>query len=221
MHDTLPQPTTTFGEELASSITHGVGTALAFVAMVVLMVAAATQGDAWHVIACSIFGITLILSYLSSTLYHALPQPGVRALFRLFDHAAIFLLIAGSYTPFTLVTLRGPWGWSLFSVIWALALLGILCEVFAAGRLALVRVAVYIVMGWTIVVATRPMLDLVAPGGLLLLLWGGIAYTAGTIFYVWRKLPYNHAIWHLFVLAGSALHFFAILKYVIPGPTAG
>jgi hemolysin III len=221
MHDTLPQPTTTFGEELASSITHGVGTALAFVAMVVLMVAAATQGDAWHVIACSIFGITLILSYLSSTLYHALPQPGVRALFRLFDHAAIFLLIAGSYTPFTLVTLRGPWGWSLFSVIWALALLGILCEVFAAGRLALVRVAVYIVMGWTIVVATRPMLDLVAPGGLLLLLWGGIAYTAGTIFYVWRKLPYNHAIWHLFVLAGSALHFFAILKYVIPVPTAG
>jgi len=181
-------------------------------------VATASRGDAWLLVACSIFGMTLVLSYLSSTLYHALPQPGVKALFRLFDHAAIFLLIAGSYTPFTLVTLRGPWGWSLFSVIWGLAVTGILCEVFVAGRLALVRVAVYIVMGWTIVIATRPMLDLVATDGLLLLLLGGITYTAGTAFYVWRKLPYNHAIWHLFVLAGSALHFIAILKYVVPPP---
>lgn len=212
---------TSFGEELASSITHGIGSVLAIAALIVMIIRSVSLGDAWHIVACSIFGTTLILAYLASTLYHALPQPGARALFRLFDHAAIFLLIAGSYTPFTLVTLRGPWGWSLFGVIWGLAISGILCEVFIAGRLALVRVAVYIIMGWTMIIATRPMLELVATDGLLLLLWGGIAYTAGTVFYVWRRLPYNHAIWHLFVLTGSVLHVLAILKYVIPAPIQG
>jgi hemolysin III len=221
MQTALPHHKTSFGEELASSITHGIGAVLAIAALIVMLIRAASRGDAWLILACSIFGITLILAYLASTLYHALPQPGAKALFRLFDHSAIFLLIAGSYTPFTLVTLRGPWGWSLFGVIWGLAITGILCEVFVAGRLGLVRVAVYIIMGWSMVVATRPMLQLVATDGLLLLLWGGIAYTAGTIFYAWRRLPYNHAIWHLFVLAGSALHVLAILQYVIPAPLEG
>jgi len=221
MQTALPQNKTSFGEELASSITHGIGALLAMTALIVMLTRAASRGDIWLIVACGIFGATLVLSYLASTLYHALPQPGTKNLFRLFDHAAIFLLIAGSYTPITLVTLRGPWGWSLFSIIWCLAITGILCEVFVAGRLALFRVAVYIIMGWTIVIATRPMLQLVATDGHLLLLWGGIAYTAGTIFYVWRRLPYNHAIWHLFVLAGSALHVLAILKYVIPAPLEG
>ena len=221
MQSSLPHSNTTFGEELASSITHGIGAVLSIVALIVMLVQSVNRGDAWHIVACSIFGITLILAYLASTLYHALPQPEARALFRLFDHAAIFLLIAGSYTPFTMVTLRGPWGWSLFGVIWGLAITGILCEVFVAGRLALVRVAVYIIMGWTMIIATRPLLDLVATDGLLLLVWGGIAYTAGTIFYAWRRLPYHHAIWHLFVLTGSGLHVLAILKYVIPAPLQG
>lgn len=216
MRQTLTPVESSFGEELANAITHGIGAALSIAALVTLLLAAATIGDPWYLVACAIFGTTLILSYLSSTLYHALPQPGVKALFRLFDHAAIFLLIAGSYTPFTLVTLRGGWGWSLFGVVWGMALVGVLCEIFIAGRLALVRVGVYIAMGWTVVVAARPMIANVDAGGLWLLLWGGIAYTAGTIFYGWKKLPYNHAVWHLFVLAGSACHFFAILNYVKP-----
>ena len=135
---------------------------------------------------------------------------------RTLDHSAIFILIAGTYTPFLLVNLRGPWGWSLFGVIWGLALVGIVLRIVRGRRSTVVSVALYIGMGWAVVAAAQPMLNSVAPGGLWLLLLGGLAYTLGVVFYVWKRLPYHHAIWHVFVLAGSVLHFFAILFYVIP-----
>jgi len=134
------------------------------------------------------------------------------------DHAAIFLLIAGTYTPFTLISLRGPWGWSLFGTIWGLAICGVICKVFMPEKLAKVSTLLYIAMGWVVVVAAQPLLTTVASEGLLLLLAGGLAYTGGVIFYAWERMPYNHMVWHLFVMAGSALHFFAILFYVIPIP---
>ena len=177
---------------------------------------ASVHGNAWHVTACSIFGVTLILSYASSTLYHSIPLPGVKRILKVIDHAAIYLLIAGTYTPFTLISLRGPWGWSLFGTIWGMALLGIFLKATMLGKIAGISTAIYLAMGWIVVVAVKPMLGAVEPGGLVLLLLGGLAYSFGVIFYAWEKLPYNHAIWHLFVLAGSACHFFAILFYVIP-----
>jgi len=204
------------GEEIANSITHGIGALLAIVGLGVLTAFAATRGDAWHVVACSVFGGTLIFSYLASTLYHGIQHATAKQVFRALDHAAIFLLIAGTYTPFTLVSLRGPWGWSLFGVVWGFALLGIVCETTFARRLAILRVAAYIAMGWVVLVAVKPLMASLDPGGLRLLVLGGLAYTGGVVFYAWKKLPYSHAIWHLFVLAGSALHFFAILWYVIP-----
>jgi hemolysin III len=154
--------------------------------------------------------------YTASTLYHSIQPAKAKRVLRVLDHSAIFLLIAGTYTPFTLVNLRGPWGWSLFGVIWALAIIGILFQMTTLRKGAIVSVAFYVAMGWVVVVAIKPMLFLINTGGLVLLLLGGIAYTTGVVFYVWRQMPYNHAIWHVFVVAGSALHFFAILLYVIP-----
>ncbi len=203
-------------EEIANSITHGVGLVLAIGGLATLTALAALHGSAWHVVGCSIFGATLVLSYLTSTLYHSLPAARAKSVLRVLDHCAIFLLIAGTYTPFMLVNLRGPWGWSLFGVVWAIAALGIVFKVTMLRRWTAVSVALYIAMGWVVVVATKPMLAAVAPGGLLLLLLGGLAYTAGVVFYAWRRIPYHHAIWHLFVLAGSVFHFFAVLFYVIP-----
>jgi hemolysin III len=209
--------TQSLGEEIANSITHGIGALLAIGGLGVLTAYASTRGDVWHVVACSIFGATLILSYLTSTLYHSIQQPTIKQVFRYLDHAAIFLLIAGTYTPFTLVTLRGSWGWWLFGIIWGFAIIGIVCETTIAKRMGFLRVSTYVAMGWVVVVAVRPMLERVETGGLLLLLFGGLAYTGGIVFYAWKKLPYSHAIWHLFVLTGSTLHFFAVLMYVIPG----
>ena len=203
-------------EEIANSITHGVGLLLAIGGLATLAALAALHGTAWHVVGCSIFGATLVLSYLTSTLYHSLPTVRAKAVLRVLDHSAIFLLIAGTYTPFMLVNLRGPWGWSLFGVVWAIAALGIVFKVTMLRRWTVVSVALYIAMGWVVVVATKPMLTAVAPGGLLLLLLGGLAYTGGVVFYAWRRMPYHHAVWHLFVLAGSVFHFFAVLFYVIP-----
>lgn len=204
------------GEEIANSITHGIGTLLAIIGLGVLTAFAASRGDTWHIVACSVFGATLIFSYLASTLYHSIQHPSAKGILRALDHAAIFLLIAGTYTPFTLVSLRGAWGWSLFGIVWGFALIGIICETTFAKKMAILRVATYIAMGWVVVFAARPLMANLAPGGLLLLLLGGLSYTGGVIFYAWRKLPYSHAIWHLFVLMGSTFHFFAILWYVIP-----
>ncbi len=214
-------PRYSIGEEIANSVTHGTGIVLAVAGLAVLTAFAAHNGNAWHVVACSIFGAALVLCYTTSTLYHSIQIERVKRVLRALDHSAIFLLIAGTYTPFTLVSLHGAWGWSLFGVIWGLAVVGIALRLLLKGRLHGVVVGLYVAMGWTMVVATRPLMEHLAPGGLALLAGGGLVYTAGVIFYRWRRLPYHHAIWHGFVLLGSALHFFAVLFYVIPWPDAG
>jgi hemolysin III len=203
-------------EEIANSITHGVGVLLSCCGLVYLVILANRYGNGWHILAGAIFGSTLVLSYAASTLYHAIPDIGAKRILKVVDHAAIYLLIAGTYTPFTLISLHGAWGWSLFGTIWGLALLGVVLKITMLGRLAKISTFVYLLMGWIVVVAMKPLLTAVATGGLLLLFSGGLAYSIGVIFYVWKKLPYNHAIWHMFVLAGSLFHFFAILLYVIP-----
>jgi hemolysin III len=209
-------PRDSLGEEIASSIIHGVGSLLAVAGLGVLTAFASLHGSAFHVVGCSMFGLTLVLLYTSSTLYHSISQPRAKAVFRALDHSAIFLLIAGTYTPFSLVNLRGPWGWSLLGVVWGLAILGIVLRVALRRRPAAAFVGLYIGMGWCVVVAVKPLLAAVAPGGLLLLMSGGLVYTAGVAFYAWRRLPYHHAIWHAFVLVGSTLHYFAVLFYVVP-----
>jgi hemolysin III len=203
------------GEEIANAVTHGVGALLAVAGLAVLVTIAAVRGTAWHVVGCSVYGSTLVLLYTASTLYHSIPNARAKRALRILDHSAIFLLIAGTYTPFTLVNLRGPWGWSLFGVVWGLALLGIFLQT-GRRRHPVLAVVLYVVMGWTVVVAIRPLLHAIPPGGLALLVAGGLAYTAGIVFYAWKRLPYAHAVWHGFVLLGSALHFFAILMFVVP-----
>jgi hemolysin III len=204
------------GEEMANSITHGVGIILAVAGLGILTAFASVFGNVWHIVSASVFGGMLILLYTASTLFHSARIPRVKAFLQTLDHCAIFLLIAGTYTPFTLVSLHGPWGWSLFGVIWGLALLGIVFEITPFRRYRAVSMGLYLGMGWSILAAINPMLVRVPFGGLVLLLAGGLAYTLGIGFYVLRRLRYHHAIWHVFVLAGSILHFFAILLYVIP-----
>lgn len=205
-----------FGEEVANSLTHGAGVVLAVTALAVMVAFASQRGDAWHVVSCAIFGATLIITYTASTLYHSIPIPSAKEVLRTLDHAAIFLLIAGTYTPVLLVSLRGPWGWSLFGVIWGIAILGVVMKCLLKTRGHNLMVALYVAMGWVIVVAIDPLLDTMGHRGLLWLFAGGIAYTGGIAFYLWERLPYHHAIWHCFVLAGSAMHFFAIFFHVIP-----
>jgi len=204
------------GEEIANSVTHGIGVLLSIAGLAALVNFSTTRGDAWHIVSCSIYGATLILLYTASTVYHSVPVPRIKGLLRTIDHSAIYLLIAGTYTPFMLVNLRGPWGWSIFGIIWGIATLGIILKTTSFGRLPGVSLGFYLTMGWVIVIAIKPMLAVLDKGGLELLILGGLAYTAGVVFYVWEKLPYSHAIWHLFVMAGSAFHFFSILFYVIP-----
>jgi hemolysin III len=206
------------GEEVAHSVTHGVGIVLAIAELTVLVAFAALRGTAWHVVGCAVFGATLVLAYTASTVYHAIPASYRRAkkVLRVLDHSAIYLLIAGTYTPFTLVNLRGPWGWTLFGVVWGLAVAGIVFEATLIGRLKVLSVAFYVALGWLVLIAARPLAHAVALGGIVLLVAGGIAYTTGVAFYAWTRLPYHHAIWHGFVLLGSTLHFFAVLFYVIP-----
>ncbi len=197
-------------EEWANCLTHAAGVLLSLAGMAVLVTVAARRGDTWDVVAATVFGISLVLLYTASTLYHTFRQPETKRLLRKFDHAAIFLLIAGTYTPFLLVSLRGPWGWSLFGIIWSLAVAGIVLKFWFAGRFTIVSTLLYLAMGWLVVVATRPMLAAVAPAQLGFLLAGGLCYTGGTVFYLWRSLPYHHAVWHLFVLGGSVCHYFAV-----------
>jgi hemolysin III len=202
--------------ELADTATHAVGLGLSIAGLAILVVMASKYGTARHIVACSIYGATLVFLYLSSTLYHSVERTRAEPVLRLFDHAAIYLLIAGTYTPFTLVTLRGGWGWSLFGVIWGLAALGILYTLLFSGRFKLLSVALYLGMGWLCVIAVKPMLDAFPMAGIGWLLAGGLAYTAGVVFYLWRGIPHHHAIWHLFVMIGSACHFFSVMFFVIP-----
>ena len=203
-------------EETAHVVTHGIGLMLSVAGLVVLVVLASLRGDAWHVVSASIYGTTLILLYGASTVYHALPPSRAKGVWRLLDHSAIYLLIAGTYTPFTLVNLRGGWGWSLFGVVWGLAALGVVFENVATRRSRMVSLVLYVGLGWLVAIAVKPLLSAVDTGGLILVALGGLAYTGGIVFYRWRELPYNHALWHVAVLAGSACHFFAILFYVMP-----
>lgn len=210
------QPCYTLGEEIAHAVTHGLGLVLSIGGLAVLVAAAVNRGDAWHVIGCAVFGVTLILLYAASTLYHGIQHRRAKRVLQQLDWAAIFLLIAGSYTPFTLVSLRGGWGWTLLALVWGLAILGIVLQVTSPARVRRVSVALYLAMGWLVVIAIEPLLRSMHTQGLALLLLGGLAYTVGLAFYAWRRLPYNHAVWHCFVLAGSACHFSCVLVYVIP-----
>ncbi len=208
-------PRYAFAEEVASSVIHGLGIVLSIAGLATLVAFAALGGDGWALAASIVYGTTLILLFTASTLYHSIPHAGAKPILRLLDHAAIFLLIAGTYTPFALVTLRGPWGYALFATVWSLAVLGIALEL-RHVRNRLVMVALYLAMGWVGIIAINPLLEKLSTGGLWLLFGGGICYTLGVPFYVWRKLPYNHALWHVFVLAGSVLQFLAVLLYVLP-----
>jgi hemolysin III len=184
----------------------------------ILTAFAGAYGNAWHVVSVSIYGTTLVILYTASTLYHSIQQSQAKNILQVLDHSAIYLLIAGTYTPFTLVSLRGPWGWWLFGVIWGLAVLGLAIQLSRLRRWRTASLCLYIGMGWVIVVAIRPLLVSVPTGGIVFLVLGGLAYTGGVLFYSWEKLKFHHAIWHLFVLAGSILHFFAVLFYVVPIP---
>lgn len=209
-----------FGEELTHALTHGLGTLLAIAALTLMVAESAQYGSAWHIVASSVFGVSLVLMYTASTLFHSIQTAGPKHVLRVIDHCAIYILIAGTYTPFTLVTLQGPrygdWGWSLFGFTWGLAALGITFKIFFTGRFEFLSTLVYLLMGWCGIAAIEPLLHALPAGGLWWLLAGGLCYSVGVIFYAWERLRYHHAIWHLFVLAGSTCHFFAVLLYVIP-----
>lgn len=208
------------GEEIANSITHGVGLALSVAGLAFLVLTAVATGDAWRVTTASVYGTTLVLLYAASTLYHALPGRRVKAVFRRLDHAAIYLLIAGTYTPFVVGPLRGIWGWSLFGIVWTLALLGVVLKSVFGVRLAALSTAVYIIMGWLVVIAAGPLMARVPAAGVLWLVAGGLLYTLGVVFFARdERVRYSHAVWHLFVLAGSVAHFWAVARYALGGGT--
>lgn len=213
--DTASSPSVVVREEVANSVTHGLGLLASIVGAVVLVSLAVERGEGWHVVSAAVYGATLIALYAASTLYHALKGTKARGVLRILDHCSIYLLIAGTYTPITLVSLRGGWGWALFGTVWALAVAGIFFKVFATGRFGYLSTVAYVLMGWICILALRPMLVLLSPGALALLLAGGVAYTAGTVFYAWERIPYSHAVWHLFVVAGSVCHYLAIALYVL------
>lgn len=202
-------------EEWASSVIHAIGIALSVAGLIALATVAAQGGNAWHLASVCIYGISLILLYVASTLYHAIPHPSAKQVLRTLDHVGIFLLIAGTYTPFTVISLQGGWGWGLFGVVWTLAAIGIVLELRQVRRRGWL-IALYVGMGWVGVAAIGPLMASLSSAGLWLLLGGGLCYTLGVPFYLWRSLPYNHALWHLFVLAGSVLHFCAIYFHVLP-----
>jgi len=204
-------------EEIAHSVTHGIGALLSVIGLVTLVFYSSMYGDGWHIVSSSIYGLTLITLYTSSTLYHAITIPDIKKFLQKLDHAAIFLLIAGTYTPFTLVNLRGGWGWTLFGIVWSIAIAGMIMELIVEQRYKRLSLGLYLGLGWIVMIAIGPMIANVETGGLILLLVGGLFYSLGVIFYVWKTLVYHHAVWHLFVLAGSASHFFAVFYYVIPG----
>jgi len=204
------------GEEIVNSITHGIGAILSIVGLVFLVVLSALYSDSWHVVSFSIFGATLIVLYAASTLYHSLPNPSAKTVFKKLDHSAIFLLIAGTYTPFLLVSIRGPWGWSLFGVIWTLAIAGVTMKCINSVRFRGLSVVVYLFMGWLGLIAIRQIIAGVPSTSLILLVIGGVSYTAGTIFYACRRIPFNHGIWHVFVLCGSIMHYFSVLSILRP-----
>lgn len=210
-------PKYTKAEEIMNAVTHGIGIALSIAGLVILVVFAALYGDAWKVVASSIYGASMIVLYTASTLYHSFSKTKAAKKLNMFDHISIYYLIAGSYTPFMLVNLRGAWGWSIFGVIWACAITGTILKIIYGHNFRKVSTIIYLAMGWMILIAIYPFVKNVELGGVIYLALGGLAYSFGVIFYKWKSLPFNHAIWHLFVLAGTILQFFAVLFYVVLG----
>jgi hemolysin III len=212
----ITEKTESVVEELANSITHGIGLALSVVGLIVLIVLSVTRGSAWHIFGCTIFGVTLVLLYSASTLYHTFRTPRLKRILKILDHTAIYLLIAGTYTPFTLVNLRGFWGWTLFSLVWGLSVFGILWKFFHAERFQIISTLIYLAMGWLVLIAIKPVTIALPLSGILWLVAGGFFYTVGVVFFAFKRLPYNHAIWHVFVLAGSICHYLAVMFAVLP-----
>lgn len=203
-------------EEKLNVISHGIGLLLSIAGLSLLVIFSSLKGNAWHIVSFSIYGCSLVVLYLASTLFHSSRKQHIRKKLNVFDHASIYLLIAGTYTPFLLVTLRGAWGWSLFGVIWGMALTGIILKLFFTGRYNVVSAIAYIIMGWVIVIALKPLIANLDTAGLWWLLAGGISYSLGVVFYLSNKMNYNHATFHLFVLAGSICHFISVFWYVLP-----
>nr|WP_305046666.1 hemolysin III family protein [Geoalkalibacter sp.] len=203
--------------QIANILAPGIGFALSIPGLVLLMVAAARHGEVWHVVSCAIYGASLVISYALFTLYHVFKfHVRFGKIFKILDHSTIYLLIAGTYTPFTLVFLRGNWGWTLFAAVWGLTLAGVIFKIFFVHRFKILAPLIYLAMGWLIILAIEPAMALIPPPAIRLLLAGGLAYSLGLIFYAWKGLPFHHAIWHLFVFAGSFLHYLAVLWHVIP-----
>ncbi len=202
-------------EDIANSVSHGVGLGMSIAGLALLVTVAAMNGDTVHVVSAAIYGATLVILFGASTVYHSMTRPMARRVLRVVDHSAIYLLIAGTYTPFTLITLSGTLGWALFFTVWSMALIGVLYKIFWFGRLKALSMALYLIMGWSIVVAIKPLLEALDIGGIVLLVTGGVLYTVGVIFYGWEKLFFNHAIWHFFVLAAAVCQYLAILLYVM------
>lgn len=209
-HKIFAKPDYSPGEEIVNSITHGLGVLLSISALVLLVVRAVLYGTIWHIVSFAVFGVTLIILYLFSTLYHSMTHRATKSVFARMDHAAIFLLIAGTYTPFMLTSLRGVWGWSFFGVIWGMALLGVVLRSIYLTRFKILSTVMYAVMGWSFIIAYKAIIAHVPSFSVRFLFYGGLAYTVGILFYLWKKQPYAHSIWHLFVIAGSVLHFFAV-----------
>ena len=209
-------------EEIANAITHGIGLLLSIGGGIILITLAARHASTREIISAAVFATTLVVMYVASTLYHAIPHPRAKRRLKVFDHCAIFLLIAGTYTPFTIVALKGTLGWSLFGIVWGLAVLGIVFKLFFTGKMRLLSTITYVLMGWIAIVAVVPISRALQPAALYWLIAGGIAYTAGTLFYHNQRIPYSHAIWHVFVLAGSVSHFIAILlQFTWPAANGG
>ncbi|MGA1873671.1 MAG: PAQR family membrane homeostasis protein TrhA [Thermoplasmatota archaeon] len=203
-------------EEIANSITHGVGWALSIAALVLLIVFSSIQGDPWLIVSCTLFGFGLVLLYANSTMYHAIQTRRVKKVFKILDHSSIFFLIAATYTPYTLTILRGTWGWILFGIVWGGFIFGTIMKVFFAGRFKWLSVGIYILLGWSVLLAIRPVIESLPFPGLLLLVAGGISYSVGALIYTKKKIRYSHAVWHVYVMIGSILHFFSVFFYIIP-----
>ncbi|MGE0131970.1 MAG: hemolysin III family protein [Blastocatellales bacterium] len=203
-------------EEIANSVTHGVGLVLSVAGFAALAALAFARGSRWHIIGCCVYGSTLVALYAASTLYHSIQKPRLKRIFLAADQVAIYLLIAGTYTPFMLVNLRGFWGWLLLTLVWTLAVCGIVCRIVLAERAKRITVALYLAIAWMAIIAVKPIFATVPLGGLAWIGAGGLAYMTGLVFFAWDRLPFNHTIWHLFVIAGSGCHYFAVMFYVLP-----
>lgn len=212
----VPHKRQSYAEEVANVLTHGIGLALSVVGWVALVALSAMAGDAWDVAASGVYGGTLVFLYGTSTLYHSVQRPRLKYMLRVVDHIAIFLLIAGTYTPFTVVLLRDGWGWTLLAIVWGCAIAGLLFKLCSSHRFHPAATSLYLLMGWIGILLADPVSSALPMGALLLIAAGGLAYTGGVVFYGWHSLRYSHAIWHVFVLVGSICHYIAVAMYVLP-----